>query len=236
MPSSWRGDRRRRPRQHHRQRAPCRSCSDCTLAGARTWPDLKSITHLRRDGFVVGFNVVAMTFWPIPYEHGPNGFEIVGRYIAQTIQMERFIDLILLNQQLVTTDWLVGKPLADKIKKVRSVVDNLDLDLSAWNDLPDLMKKVADNRNAFAHRMFERGDMPTHYGQGLPYERLSDDELHEQEREAFVASEVCRQLLERLTLAPLNPGKHFRRSDPDWAEVQSRHAVARGRQSASPSG
>ena len=177
-----------------------------------------------------------MIRWPIPYEHNPNGFEVVGRYIAQTILMERFSDLILLNQQLVTTDWLMSTTLAGKIKKLRSVVDKPDLDLSEWDDLPDLMTKVANNRNAFAHRMFERGDMPTHYGQGIPYEKLSDDELHEQEREAFVASEVCRQLLERLTLAPLNPGVHFGRSNPDWAEVQSRHATPHGRQSASPSG
>ena len=126
--------------------------------------------------------------------------------------------------------------LAGKIKKLRSVVDKPDLVLSEWDDLPDLMTKVANNRNAFAHRMLERGDVPTHYGQGIPYEKLSDDELHEQEREAFVASEVCRQLLERLTLAPLNPGVHFGRSEPDWAEVQSRHATPHGRQSASPSG
>lgn len=130
----------------------------------------------------------------------------------------------------------MSRPLADKIRKVRVVIDGPGLNLSEWDDLPDLMKKVADNRNAFAHRMFERGDMPTHYGQGIPYEKLSDEELHEQEREAFVASEVCRQLLERLTLAPLDPGRHFGRSDPDWAEVQARHALARGRQGADPSG
>lgn len=184
---------------------------------------------------MAGSEVVVILRWPIPYEHNPNGFEVVGRYIAQTIQMERFIDMILLNQQLVTTDWLMRAALALKIKKVRSVVENRDLDLSEWNDLPDLMRKVADNRNAFAHRMFERGDMPTHYGQGIPYEKLSDNELREQEREAFVSSEVCRQLLERLTLAPLNPGVHFGRSEPDWAEVQSRHATPHGRQSGSRS-
>jgi len=36
--------------------------------------------------------------WPIPYDHRPNDFEVVGRHIAQTILMERYIDLILLNQ------------------------------------------------------------------------------------------------------------------------------------------
>jgi hypothetical protein len=186
---------------------------------------------------VAGFEVVAMIRWPIPYEHDPNEFEVVGRYIAQTILMERLIDMILLDQQLVTKDWLKKHArLADKIKKVRSVVNEPGLGLSEWSDLPDLMKRVADNRNAFAHRMFERGDMPTHYGQGIPYEKLSDGELHQQEREAFVASDVCRQLLERLTLAPLNPGLHFGRHDPNWAEVQSRHESPHGRQRATPSG
>lgn len=35
--------------------------------------------------------------WPIPYDHQPNRFEVVGRYIAQVLLMERFIDLSLLD-------------------------------------------------------------------------------------------------------------------------------------------
>lgn len=164
-----------------------------------------------------------MIRWPIPYDPGPNGFEVVGRYIAQTVQMERFIDMILLGQGAKPRDIKRAK-LSRKIEDVRAVVQRPELELTEWHDLPDMMEKVARNRNAFAHRMFERGAMPTHYGQGIPYESLSDEELREQEREAFAASEVCRQLLERFTLEPLNPGVRFGRTDPDWAEVLERHA------------
>src|SRR2546423_3449273 len=87
--------------------------------------------------------------------------------------------------------------------------------LQAWSDLENRMAKVARNRNAFAHRMMERGDLPPHYGQGIPYVALSDDELDDQAREAFTATELCRQLVERLQLAPLNPGIHFGRREPE---------------------
>jgi hypothetical protein len=36
--------------------------------------------------------------WPVPWEGSPNAFELVGRYIAQTILLERFLDLILLDE------------------------------------------------------------------------------------------------------------------------------------------
>ncbi len=105
----------------------------------------------------------------MPWDGSPNSFEIVGRYIAQTIQMERFLDLILLDEG---------------VQPKRLLREALDL--------------------------------PPHYRQGIPYVALSDDELDDQAREAFAATELCRQLVERLQLAPLNPGMHFGRREPDW--------------------
>ncbi len=151
----------------------------------------------------------------MPWDGSPNSFEIVGRYIAQTIQMERFLDLILLDEG-VQPKRLLREALGWKIKKVGEVVSTPERGLQAWSDLEDRMAKVAQNRNAFAHRIMERGDLPPHYRQGIPYVALSDDELDDQAREAFAATELCRQLVERLQLAPLNPGMHFGRREPDW--------------------
>jgi hypothetical protein len=99
---------------------------------------------------------------------------------------------------------------------VGEVIATPERDLQEWNDLVERMAKVARNRNAFAHRMMERGDLPAHYGQGIPHTALTDDELDEQAREAFTASELCRQLAERLRLSPLNAGVRFGRSEPSW--------------------
>lgn len=165
---------------------------------------------------------MAMISWPIPYNHDPNAFEIVGRYIAQTIVMERFVDIILLSHG-TNPRRLLRTTLSDKIKALERLIERPELNLHEWSDLPGMMQKVACHRNAFAHRMMERGDLPPHYEQGLPYKALSDAELHEQEREAFIASEACRQLVERVVVAPLNPGMYFGRADPDWEEVKKRH-------------
>jgi hypothetical protein len=153
-----------------------------------------------------------MIRWPIPYLHAANDFEVVGRYIAQTVLMERFIDMILLDTG-TSARRLKRAKLASKIEGVRAVIQRPELNLGEWQDLPEMMTKVARHRNLFAHRMMERGALPPHYGQGIPYRRLPDDELREQEQEAFVASEVCRQLCERLSHGPLNPDVHFGRSD-----------------------
>jgi hypothetical protein len=164
---------------------------------------------------MAGSPVMAMIRWPLPYDHHPNRFEVVGRYIAQTIQMERFIDLILLEHGAKPRRLKRAK-LAAKIKDLRSLVERADLGLDEWGDLPDLMTKVARNRNDFAHRMFDRAVLPPHYRQGIQYEELTEEELREQEKEAFVATELCRQLASRILHGPLNPGVHFGRTDPGW--------------------
>ncbi len=153
--------------------------------------------------------------WPIPYDHQPNDFEVVGRYLAQTILMERFIDLILLHQGSKPRT-LKRTKLATKISDLEALIGQDDLRRETWADLPDMMRAVARHRNAFAHRMFERGALPVHYAQGLKYERLSDDELLEQERDAFVASELCRQLVGWFLYAPLNDDYQYRRTEPEW--------------------
>lgn len=160
-------------------------------------------------------NQEAVVYWPIPYDHQPNAYEVIGRYIAQTVLMERFIDMILLNQ-----DWsprrLLRSKLARKIEGVQTVIEDASPRFDLWSDLPGKLTAVARNRNAFAHRMFERGPIPVHYAQGIEYEKLSDEELHEQERQAFVASELCRQVAAWLQKAPLNPGSEPHRSEPTW--------------------
>lgn len=158
---------------------------------------------------------MAVIRWPIPYDHEPNRFEIVGRYIAQTIQMERFIDLILLNRG-ARPRVLKRTKLRAKIEDLRSIVERPDLGLEEWRDLPDLMGKVARNRNDFAHRMFDRSTYPRHYTSALDHEELTATELHKQEREAFVATELCRQLASRFLYGPLNPDVRFTRQDPKW--------------------
>lgn len=161
-----------------------------------------------------------MIHWPIPYDHEPNDFEVVGRYVAQTIQMERFIDLILLDQEWKPRN-LKRATLASKIDGVATLIEQDVSRCDTWSDLPDKMREVARNRNAFAHRMFERGALPMHYAQGLEYERLTDEELHEQERQAFMASELCRQLAGWFLYAPLNPGYSYCRTEPEWPPQQS---------------
>jgi hypothetical protein len=153
--------------------------------------------------------------WPVPWDGAPNVFEIVGRYVAQTIQMERFVDMILLHEG-VRPERLIKQTLAWKIERVGRVIAAPGRDLLEWSDLEERMAKVARNRNAFAHRLMERSPQPSHYGQGLPDVVLSDAELEDQVREAFTASELCRQLVERLLLTPLNPGHHFGRTEPSW--------------------
>jgi hypothetical protein len=160
---------------------------------------------------------MAMIRWPLPYDHAPNDFEVVGRYIAQTIQMERFIDIILLHDGAQPRD-LIRAKLSRKVEDVRLLIERAAGALDEWHDLLDLMLSVARHRNGFAHRMFERGALPSHYGQGVPYKVLSDEELRQQETEAFQASEACRQLVERLTLASLNSDVHFGRHDSYWAQ------------------
>jgi hypothetical protein len=156
----------------------------------------------------------------LPYDEddAPNLYEVVGRYIAQVIHMERFIDMALLDQGASPSELKRAK-LARKIEDMAVLIERPELNLSEWHDLPQMMTRVARHRNLFAHRMLERSPSPSHYGQGLPYVTLSDDELHEQEWEAFEASEVCRQLLEALTLRRLNPGMHFGRTDPQRSQV-----------------
>ncbi len=158
---------------------------------------------------------MVMITWPVPYNGEPNDFEIVGRYIAQTILMERFIDSVLLNHGTKPHD-LMRMKLARKIEEVRDIISKPDSGVSEWSGLPDMMKKVAGNRNQFAHRMMQRGAIPSHYAQGLSYEALSVADLREQEREAFSASELCRQLADHYILSPLNEGKRFGRTDPTW--------------------
>jgi hypothetical protein len=164
--------------------------------------------------------VVASIRWPLPYEHEPNRFEIVGRYIAQVLIMERFIDIVLLDLG-ASPRKLRRSKLATKIGELRAHIGNPDLELQEWHDLPDVLTRVARHRNLFAHRMFERNLVPTHYAQGIEYVQLSDEELRDQEWEAFFASEVCRQLAERTGLGTLNPGMHFGRTDPKRAEVST---------------
>lgn len=153
--------------------------------------------------------------WPLPWDGFPNAFEMVGRYIAQTILLERFLDLILLDQG-VRPKRLLGETLAWKIKRAGEIIATPERDLQEWSDLEERMSAVARNRNAFAHRMMERGALPAHYGQSIPYIALADGELEEQAREAFAASELCRQVAERLRLSPLNPGIRFGRKEPSW--------------------
>lgn len=57
---------------------------------------------------------MAMIRWPIPYDHEPNGYEIVGRYITQTLFMERFVDMLLLDNG-ANPRRLIRKTLSDKI-------------------------------------------------------------------------------------------------------------------------
>lgn len=161
--------------------------------------------------------VMARVYWPLPYDRDspPNPFEIVGRYIAQTIVMERFIDFVLLDTGMDSAK-LMKTRLSDKIRALADVIARPDLGLEEWRDLPVMMRKVSKHRNAFAHRMFERNDVPHHFTPTVEYVGLGDNELMAQVREAFEASEVCRQLAERLRLAPLNPGRHFGRSPVVW--------------------
>lgn len=167
---------------------------------------------------------MAMIRWPLPYDHEPNGYEIVGRYITQTLFMERFVDMLLLANG-ANPQRLIRKTLSDKISEVGKLIDRPGSGLEEWHDLPEMMRKVAKNRNRFVHHTLSNsGHFPSHYGQGIPVEAVSNEQLREQEREAFMASEVCRQLLERFSLEPLNPGMHVGRRDPDWAEVLERHA------------
>lgn len=155
-----------------------------------------------------------MVHWPLPYDGEPNEFEIVGRYIAQTLIMERFVDLILLKQGMKPRD-LKRATLSAKIEELRELID-ADSELDDWRDIPDRMRGVAQNRNLFAHRLFERNETPLHYRQGLSYERLSGEELRAQEKEAFVVSELGRQLVSKILHGPLNPGVEFGRTEPEW--------------------
>jgi hypothetical protein len=81
------------------------------------------------------------------------------------------------------------------------------------------MREVARNRNAFAHRMLSRSVIPTHYAQGLNDDRLTDKELNDQNRQAFIASELCRQLAGWFLDPPLNPGYQYRRVEPAWLSI-----------------
>jgi len=153
--------------------------------------------------------------WPIPYDHRPNDFEVVGRHIAQTILMERFIDLILLNQGWKPQN-LKRTKLATKIDGIQDLIEQDAARSDTWSDLPEKMREVARNRNAFAHRMMERGAIPMHYAQGLEYDRLTDNELNDQNRQAFIASELCRQLAGWFLYPPLNPDYQYRRVEPAW--------------------
>jgi hypothetical protein len=153
--------------------------------------------------------------WPIQYDHTPNDFEVVGRYIAQTIVMGRFIDLILLNQGWKPQN-LKRTKLATKIDGIRDLIEQDAARHDAWADLPEKMREVARNRNAFAHRLLSRSVIPTHYAQGLKDDRLTDKELNDQNRQAFIASELCRQLAGWFLDPPLNPGYQYRRVEPAW--------------------
>ncbi|MEP7192907.1 MAG: hypothetical protein ABI903_08600 [Actinomycetota bacterium] len=151
--------------------------------------------------------------WPIPYDHRPNDFEVVGRHIAQTILMERFIDLILLNQGWKPQN-LKRTKLATKIDGIQDLIEQDAARRDTWADLPGRMREVARNSHAFAHRMFERDAIPMHYAQGLEYDPLTDNEPNDQNRRSFIASELCRQLAGWFLDPPLNSGYQHRRSSP----------------------
>lgn len=161
-----------------------------------------------------------MIRWPLPYEGSPNGFEVVGRYIGQVVTMERFVDMILLQHG--------AKPRALKRAKLNRKIDDLrvllhrpELELDEWEDLPDKLTKVSRNRNRFAHRMFERGAMPSHYGQGIPYVPLSDEELRAEIAEAVEITDLCRRLLMLHVEAPLNPSLRYSRDGVSSANPPS---------------
>ena len=151
----------------------------------------------------------AVIYWPVPWDGSANDYEKAGRYIAQTTLMERFLDLILLDVGVEPTR-LRRQTLDWKIKKVGEVIATPDRQLQAWSDLEACMTKVRLNRNAFAHRMMERSPVSIHYGHGLLYVALSDEELEEQAREAFVATELCRQIVECLHPWPTQPRQALR--------------------------
>ena len=154
-----------------------------------------------------------MIRWPLPYEGSPNVYEIVGRYMWQAIHMERFLDMALLDRQ-VTVKRLQDITLSEKIKSLRLLLAREDLGLDdEWSDVPDLLERVRLHRNAFAHRFMERPEAePSHYGQGIPYRALSDDELRGQLAEVVEATNVCLSLLNCLTLPALNPETAVTRS------------------------
>ncbi|MDQ1699505.1 MAG: hypothetical protein QOG34_1368 [Frankiaceae bacterium] len=90
--------------------------------------------HQRLVGPITQFGIRAklprmvMIRWPIPYDPGANDLEIVGRYIAQTIMMERFIDMILLEQGSTPRELKRAK-LSHKIEKVCALVERPELAL-----------------------------------------------------------------------------------------------------------
>lgn len=154
-----------------------------------------------------------MIRWPLPYDGSPNAFEIMGRFLAQAIHMERLLDMALLDRQ-VSAKRLQDMTLSEKIKALRTLLSRNDLGLQdEWSDVPDMLERVRLHRNAFAHRFMERPEAePSHYGDGIPYRPLSDDELHRQIAEAVEATEACRRLIGCLTLPSLNPDTAFTRS------------------------
>ena len=135
----------------------------------------------------------------MPYDPSeePNGYEVLGRYVAQVLTMERFLDFILLIEQVKPRD-LKRMYLAPKIEKVTALIRQPDQGLSAWDELPDKMTQVRQNRNLFAHRMFDRTvPLPAHFGGELG-EPLTMEELREQESEAVEVTYLVQSLYERM--------------------------------------
>jgi hypothetical protein len=77
--------------------------------------------------------------WPIPYDHRPNDFEVVGRHIAQTILMERFIDLILLNQGWKPQS-LKRTKLARKIDGIQDLIEQDAARRDTWRIIQNAVR------------------------------------------------------------------------------------------------
>ena len=90
------------------------------------------------------------------------------------------------------------------------------------------MTQVRQNRNLFAHRMFDRTvPLPAHFGGELG-EPLTMEELREQESEAVEVTDLVQSLYERRALA-LRSGRAATVSAPAGRERPLARARAGGR-------
>lgn len=152
------------------------------------------------------------TRWPLPSDQACNDYELVGRYIAQTILMERFVDMALLIDGAKPRDLKRAK-LSSKIGDLTAFLQRPDNGLQdEWQDVPGRLTAVARHRNLFAHRMMDRAHMPSHLTECWLYERLSNEDRRAQEVEAFDATEAMRGLYLCLSMPALNPGLRFTRT------------------------